>query len=404
MLNIFMMPEEIRISQDPDAEFSGDGDQKHSDGDAVMSETAGSGSVENCSMPADETAVVNSDDSGASADEETAECGSGKECSSSGGEQSGSIDRVSDDNSLVPAETAAGNGEGTEISSSCQVSVRAEAAVSGDSVKAVATRGEQGLKKFDPADAYSGRSETVEYPVEAVRGARRNILSLKLNLYAFMVVCIILAAGFVFLVLFSVQFLSNLYNFALEMVSDAVASLKDFFALEDYTAESVKKLASKYGDYFLEMRNTGRRIVFGISLLLSIPAVIVGGFSLSCAIAAKKCSDTFLSAGCPEHSSMSMRIRLAALVNALSCACVTLSLLSSWSSLLFLFTFNVSSVITAALIIRYFSVFAAMRDIVSSRRVDGPYYLLMAIFLTVIILGLILTDLTLVPLLFVVPF
>ena len=247
-------------------------------------------------------------------------------------------------------------------------------------------------------------SDVVEYSEEAVAGAKKSLSVLKLHMYSFFLVCICLVAGFVFLLIFSIHLLSNLYDFLTGMVTDAIASFKDFLELDDYTTDSVKGLARKYGELFNRMRNTGRQILFAVSILLSIPAVVIGGFSLACASASGRCIRTFSSADSQGYGELVRRIRIAALINIGSCLAVTLSLLSSWSSLIFLFTFNVTSVITTALIIRYFSVYGAMKDIVSGRRLDGPDYILTVIFLAVVVIGLIVTDLTVFPLMLILPF
>lgn len=247
-------------------------------------------------------------------------------------------------------------------------------------------------------------SDVVEYSEEAVAGAKKSLSVLKLHMCSFFLVCICLVAGFVFLLIFSIHLLSNLYDFLTGMVTDAIASFKDFLELDDYTTDSVKGLARKYGELFNRMRNTGRQILFAVSVLLSIPAVVIGGFSLACTSASGRCIRTFSSADSQGYGELVRRIRIAALINIGSCLAVTLSLLSSWSSLLFLFTFNVTSVITTVLIIRYFSVYSAMKNIINSRRLDGPDYILTVIFLGLVVIGLIVTDLTVFPLLLILPF
>jgi hypothetical protein len=247
-------------------------------------------------------------------------------------------------------------------------------------------------------------SDVVEYSEEAVAGAKKSLSVLKLHMYSFFLVCICLVAGFAFLLIFSIHLLSNLYDFLTGMITDAIASFKDFLDLDDYTTDSVKGLARKYGELFNRMRNTGRQILFAVSVLLSVPAVVIGGFSLACASAAGRCIRTFSSADSHGYCELVRRIRIAALINTGSCLAVTLSLLSSWSSLIFLFTFNVTSVITVALIIRYFSVYGAMKSVISGRRLDGPDYILTVIFLGLVVIGLIATDLTVFPVLLILPF
>ena len=236
------------------------------------------------------------------------------------------------------------------------------------------------------------------------RTAGRIRFGLKVQLWILGGLTALACICFLFMIFSTFRIVSMVYEGTLSLLEQSVKPLMSFLDAGVYDADSFAALLKSYAGIARDVTSVWRHTVFAFFVILSIPAVVTGIYSVAACLSAQRLKICFLKARQYIWSSLCGRISLLAAVNASACALTVLSLLFVRSSLLLLATFNLCLPLTVWLMLRYFTVRIALNAVTDGRQPSAPSFMAAVVWVGLTLALLFALDTLLLPLAAMLPF